>query len=139
MISARYMNTVVMRLDIGDEICSCIKKACEKHDVKLASVTGIGVTKSAVIGLYDLEKQEFISNEFNGIMEIASLTGNVTTMDGEIYIHLHALVCDNQGKSFGGHLKEGIIGATGEIFINVADGSVGRVKQKETGLNILDI
>lgn len=139
MKSERLNNVVVLRLDIGDEICNSVKKCCEEYGIKLASVSGIGVTKSAVIGLYDLEKQEFIANEMNTLMEIATLTGNVTTMNAETYIHLHAVLCDEEGKAFGGHLKEGVIGATCEIFINAVEGEIGRVYQKETGLNILEI
>ncbi len=139
MKSRRFDNTVVLRLDIGDEICECVRACCEENGVKLASVSGIGVTKSAVIGLYDLAKQEFIANEINSLMEIASLTGNVTTMNGEAYVHLHAVLCDKEGNAFGGHLKKGVIGATCEIFVSVVDGEVSRVNEKETGLNILDI
>ena len=139
MKTTKLNNTVVLRLDIGDEICQCVKDCCEEYNVKLASVSGIGVTQSAVIGLYDLKKQEFIANEINSLMEFASLTGNVTTMNGETYVHLHTVLCDEKGKAFGGHLKQGVIGATCEIFINTVDGEVGRVYQKETGLNILDL
>mgnify|MGYP003305570877 CR=1 FL=1 len=80
-----------------------------------------------------------IANEINSLMEIASLTGNVTTMNGEAYVHLHAVLCDKEGNAFGGHLKKGVIGATCEIFVSVVDGEVSRVNEKETGLNILDI
>lgn len=139
MKAKRIDNTLVIRLDIGDEICESVRVCCEENGVKLASVSGIGVTGSAVVGLYDLEKQEFIANEINSFMEIASLTGNITTMNGEVYVHLHAVLCDKNGKAFGGHLKKGVIGATGEIFINIVDGEISRVNDKATGLNILDI
>ena len=135
----KFDNSLVVRLDIGDEICECIRVCCEEYGVKLASVSGIGVTESAVVGLYDLEKREFIANEINTFMEIASLTGNVTTMNGEIYVHLHAVLCDKNSIAFGGHLKKGVIGATGEIFINIVNGETGRYNDKKTGLNILDI
>lgn len=139
MKAEKFDNTLVVRLDIGDEITDSVKKCCEKYGVRLASVSGIGVTRSAVIGLYDLERQEFIANVINSFMEIASLTGNVTTMNGEVYIHLHTVLCDEKGSAYGGHLKEGIIGATCEIFINIIDGELNRVHSPETGLNILDM
>lgn len=59
-------------------------------------------------------------------------------MDGEIYQHLHITVADSDGRAYGGHLKETVIGGTAEIIIDIIDGEVGREKDKitSTGLNL---
>ena len=46
---------------------------------------------------------------------------------------------DAKGNVYGGHLSHGIIGATCEMVITVIDGVVDRVKDEETGLNVLTL
>lgn len=138
MVSTKIDNTVIVRLDIGDELCESIKAVAEKYNINAGIVSGIGVTKEAIIGLYDLENQQFMPTEFNSYMEISNLTGNISNLDGEKYVHLHITLCDDKAQAFGGHLKKAVIGATGEVFITVIDAEINRKFQEETGLNIFD-
>ena len=69
-------------------------------------------------------------------MEITSLLGNITTMNGETYLHLHINLCDENMNIKGGHLNECRISATGEIIVTKINGNVDRIKDNETGLNI---
>ena len=131
--------TVVLRLEIGEDIVSCVKNVCTRRRIKAAHISGIGALKKAVLGVYNTETQVYKSNEYNGFMELTNLCGNASVMNGESYIHLHATLADEEGRAFGGHLNEGIIGATAEIFITVLDGAIDRVHCDETGLNIFDI
>lgn len=131
--------TVVLRLEIGEDIVSSVKDVCTRRSIKAAHISGIGALKRAVLGVYNTETQAYKSNEYNEFMELTNLCGNVSMMNGESYVHLHATLADEEGRAFGGHLNEGIIGATAEIFITVLDGAIERVHCDETGLNIFDI
>lgn len=131
-------NELVLRLDIGDEICSCIQKVCAENSIKTADVTGIGTTDNAQIGIYNLAKKEFFANEVHRFCEIASLCGNVCLMDGEQYVHLHAVLCSEDGTVFAGHLKSAVVAATAEIVIRKIDLNVGRRYDRLTGLNIFE-
>ena len=78
-----------------------------------------------------------MGNDFDGMFEIVSLTGTINTMDGgEYYCHLHTAAGDKNGNVYGGHLSAGTVGATLEMVITVIDGTVDRVKDPDTGLNI---
>lgn len=72
-----------------------------------------------------------------GNFEIAPLYGNITTMQGEAYLHLHANLGDESQHSFSGHLTKAIVSATFEGVIEVIEGEVDREKDPETGLNLL--
>ena len=52
-------------------------------------------------------------------MEITSLVGNVSQMDGEVYLHIHVNIADENNNVFGGHLTSAVISATGEIIIDI--------------------
>ena len=92
------------------------------------------------MGLYDVEAQKFTETVLDQPLEITSIIGSVTEMDGKPYLHVHITVADVDGHAFGGHLKSVRIGGTAEIFLTVIDGQVGRKKDEitGTGLNLFD-
>ncbi|MGN1418136.1 MAG: PPC domain-containing DNA-binding protein [Acutalibacteraceae bacterium] len=136
MKTKKLDNTIAVRLDIGDEICSCVEKICREYNIKAGTVQGIGTTDNAEIGVYNLQKRRFIGNEIHEFMEITNLCGNVSQMDGQTYIHLHATLGDKDGKAYGGHLKSAVVAATAELFITDLGGQIERRYDETTGLNI---
>ena len=62
--------------------------------------------------------------------------GNVSTMDGETYLHLHINLSDDEYKTYGGHLDSARISATGEIIIGTVEGEVNREFDEEIGINL---
>ncbi len=132
-------NTIALRLSVGEEIIASLRELCEKENIKFAQVNGIGATKKVTVGTFNVDTKQYHANSFEKIMEIVSLLGNLSTKDGEPYIHLHASLADENGNIFGGHLNEAIIGVTSEIFVNIIDGEMDRIYQEETGINIWKI
>ena len=139
MIYKVFDNTIVVRIDRGEEILSSVNSICKKENVKLASITALGAVDHVVVGLYKVDEKRYFPNTFDGEMEMTSLTGNVTTKDGEVYLHMHADFADADGHVFGGHLNEAVISGTCEMFISTLNGTVGRKTDDATGLNIVDI
>ncbi len=128
----------VLRLDPGDEVVSVVRDFCETQGIALAKITGIGATNRAEIGLYDTEEQQYVSKEFTGDHEIASLIGNVTLMDGKPYLHMHAVLGDKMHKAIAGHLTSAVVSATCEIIIEQIEGEAHRKHDDNTGLNIME-
>ena len=134
----RFGNTVVLRLNKGDEITESIMKTAKEENIRLASVSGIGGTDNFTVGVFDTEKQAYDRFHCTGTHEITSLAGNITTMNGEIYTHLHMNCAGNDGKIVGGHLLECIISLTAEIFIQIADGAADRKRDDSLGINLIN-
>ena len=131
--------TYAVRLEIGEEILESLTELCKKENIRYAEITGIGALKSATVGLYNVKEQKYYSKTFEQPMEMLSLSGSVTNKDGEVYLHLHACLSDEDCRALGGHLNSAVIGVTGEIFVRIIDGSLGRRVHPETGLNIFDL
>lgn len=129
-------NTWTVRLDLGEEIIAQLKKLCEDEGIRLGRVEAIGATDRTVIGVYDLEKKEYYPEEINEFMEITSLNGNITTMEGKPYIHLHATLADQHHAVHGGHVLEMYVGATCELFITVPEGEITRTRDETLGINL---
>lgn len=134
----KFNNTYVIRMDRGEEILATLKEICLKENIKLASIQAIGAVDEFSVGLYDVNEKKYNSNTFKGAYEITSLLGNITTMNGEYYAHLHMSCADKDGCVFGGHLTYAHISATVEMVLNLIDGEVDRKKDEITGLNLFE-
>lgn len=132
----QFGNTYMVRIDLDEDIIESLKKLCEDAQIRLGCVEAIGAANHAVLGVYDLQKKEYYPEEINGFMEITSLNGNITAMEGKPYIHLHATLADQQHVIHGGHVLKMRVGATCEMFVTVLDGEVTRQKNEALGINL---
>ena len=138
MRSKVFEGAVAVRLDIGDEIVECLKYVCEKHGIKSGAIMGIGATDNANLGVYDIERKSYEGKTVDEFCEIANLSGNVSSMNGEVYLHLHVTLGGKSGRIYAGHLQSAVISATAEIFILPFDEAIDRKRDEEHGLNIFD-
>ena len=132
----RFGDTLVIRMDRGEEIIQSLRLAAEKEGVRLASVEALGAVDDFTIGVFDTVEKQYHANHFTGAFEIVSLTGTVTTQDGKFYAHLHMSAGDREGKVFGGHLNSATVSATCEMVVRVLDGRVERQFDEGVGLNL---
>lgn len=132
----RFGDTIVARFDRGEEILEQLRAVCLREQVKLAEVSALGAVNDFTVGVFNTETKQYKANRFEGAFEIVSLTGTVSTMDGEYYAHLHMSAGDAEGKVFGGHLNRAVISATCELILRVIDGRVDRAADPEVGLNL---
>jgi predicted DNA-binding protein with PD1-like motif len=133
----KFGNTYVVRLDIGDEIMASLKTFCSEQKITLGSVTGIGTTNHAQIGLLDANSKIYHPRTYQGDMEITALVGTVSQMDGQTYLHLHITLAQPNLEAIGGHLDFAHISAVAEIFIHALAGVVNRKFNERAGVNLL--
>ncbi len=131
-------DTVAVRLYPGEELTAALKEVCEQERIVFGTVSGIGACDRAVTSIYNVEDKRYEDLCVEKRLEMVGLTGNISTKEGKVYLHLHASFSDTEGTLFGGHLKEARISATGEIFLRRLPGAAERVLDETTGLNVLD-
>lgn len=107
------MMATALRLVPGDDVMVMLESFVKKHHIKAACmITCCGSLQQATIRYADQKDAEVLKGKF----EIVSLTGTLS----ETGSHLHISVSDGQGKTTGGHLKEGsIVYTTVEIVIGI--------------------
>ena len=132
----RMKDTYAVRLDVGEEVMESLKKLAEAEQIRTAEVSAIGAADRAVIGVFDREAGAYRQEELNRFMEITSLMGNITEMEGKPYIHLHAMLADQDHGIHGGHVIEMRIGLTCEMFVRVMEEAIGREHSDELGINL---
>lgn len=132
----KFNNTIVARIDKGEEILEKIKEIATKENIKLANINALGATNDFTVGVFKTAEKKYYSNNFTGDFEIVSLTGTINTMNGEFYSHIHMSAGNDKGEVFGGHLNKAIVSATCEMIINIIDGTVDREFSDDIGLNL---
>ncbi len=132
----KFNNTIVARIDKGEEILDKIKEIANKENIKLANINALGATNDFTVGVFKTDEKKYYSNNFTGDFEIVSLTGTINTMNGEFYSHIHMSAGNDKGEVFGGHLNRAIVSATCEMVINIIDGTVDREFNENIGLNL---
>lgn len=132
----RFKDTIVARIDKGEEITEQVRVIAEREDIKLATVEALGALNDFTVGVFNTVEKQYYANRFQGPYEIVSLTGTISTKDGAFYQHLHLSAGDEKGVVYGGHLNQAMVSATCEMVIRVIDGQVDREMSEEIGLNL---
>lgn len=128
-----------LRLERGEELVESLAVFLDEQDIRFGCLRGIGAVDRAELGLYSLKEGKYHRRLFEGEYELAGLQGNVSTVDGLPFPHLHALISDSDYHVRGGHLFAGRVSATCEIDLVVYEGEVPRLEDAETGLKLMDL
>ncbi len=137
MLFNQYGDQFWVRIDKGEEILETIKKFCSSHKITLGSIFGIGAVNRANIGLFEAQTKQYHKKELTGDHEITSLTGNISTMNHEVYLHIHVNLSNSNFSTFGGHLISAMVSGTCEVMIKAIAGKCEREFDEEVGLNLM--
>ena len=86
----RFGEDIVARLEVGEEVIASLSDIAEREGVTFAEVSGIGAADEFDVSVYDVKAKVYFDNTFREPLELTSLSGTVTEMNGEPYIHIHA-------------------------------------------------
>ncbi len=135
----KFNGYYIVRLAKGEEIITSLREAFRLMKLKGAFFFGLGVGEDLVLGYFDAHKKSYIKKAFGGEYEFTSLSGNISKFKNEIIVHCHVTVTNNYFNAFGGHLFQGIVPATCELILLPFTKILERKKDKDTGLNLIDV
>ena len=70
----KFGNTLIVRLDRGEEVVDRLLELARREHITLASVNGLGAADDVTVGVYFPATQEYKSNQFQGEYEISLST-----------------------------------------------------------------
>ena len=105
------MKTHVFRLHPGQNFKEEIDKYVQEKNIRAGIIlTCVGNLTKAVVRMANAK----VIKTWEGSFEIISLVGTVEAGNS----HIHICISDEEGKTFGGHLKDGsVVGVTAEVAI----------------------
>ncbi|MBR2723273.1 MAG: DNA-binding protein [Lentisphaeria bacterium] len=127
-----------LSIDSGAEITESFTNFIKARKIKHGTIRGIGAVESATLRFFDPVSKTYQDHVFNEQMEIAHLEGNISTLDGKVYLHIHAVLGKSDCTAVAGHLLNAKIKGAGEFFIQRYCTEVKRKFSEEIGLNIYD-
>ena len=92
----------------------------------------------ATLRFYNPATKRYVDRRFEEQMEIASLAGNVSQMDGKCYLHLHVTLGRADYTALAGHLLSARIHGAGEFIVEDLQDRLERSYSDEVGLNLYD-
>ncbi len=116
-----------------------LAELASSEGIEGAELSGIGAFERAVVGFYDLEQQEYERIPVDEETEVLALLGNLSMTEEGPRVHLHATMSRRDGSALGGHLFEGRVGATLEIFVRETPEPLRRVPDPQAGIPLLDL
>jgi predicted DNA-binding protein with PD1-like motif len=139
MVYTKVDDGFLVRLEKGELIVSTLTQFCIDKNIKSGVVSGVGGATWAELAFYDLEQRAYEYEKHDELLEITSISGNVSVVADKSFVHLHATMADSNYHSYGGHLKEAEVAATCEVYIRQFSKPINRIHNEEVGLKILDI
>ena len=134
----KYGRDCVVRIEKGEEILTSIQAVCEQEHILLGTISGIGAVGNVTLGVFNSEAFAYETTDYKGDFEISSCSGNISTMGGKTYLHIHAVIGNpTKGICVGGHLSRAVVSLTGEFMLHQIDGEIDRAYSPEVGLNLI--
>lgn len=128
----------ILVFETGEEIVSTLKEFADGQKLAGASFQAIGGFSKVTLAFFDPAAKEYRPIPVGEQVEVASLAGNLARVGDQLKVHAHAVVGRADGNALAGHLLEGHVRPTLELFLSET-GELRREKDDETGLPLLDV
>ncbi len=127
----------VLRLDRGEEIVETLTAFAAREGIGAAGVNALGAVGEAELGFFHPDTLSYDHRTFTGDHELGALVGNVSTMEGRPFLHLHAVIAGADFVAHTGHLFRGVVSVTCEVQLVTDPGVLVREVRPDLGFNPL--
>ncbi|OVE83455.1 PPC domain-containing DNA-binding protein [Natronolimnobius baerhuensis] len=125
----------VARLETGADWRSEIESLADAVEADAAWFSALGAVQDAELWFYDQTDCEYYPIAFDEPLEVAACVGNVSLLKGERFAHTHAVLSDDEGTTYAGHLNEATVWA-GEVHMRVFEDPLEREYDETTELDL---
>lgn len=130
--------TFAVVLETGEEAMACLRAFAREQRIMAAQITAIGAFSSLVLKYFDWEKKDYLDNQVNEQVEVASLIGDVALApSGEPSIHAHLVVGRRDGTALAGHLGSGQVRPTLEVIVTESPAHLHKRHDPQSGLALI--
>jgi uncharacterized protein len=123
--------------DAGDEVLTLLKDHARRTGIRAAHFTAIGAFQRAVLAYFDVEEKDYLEIPVDEQVEVTSLVGDIGTHQGDVVVHAHCVLGRRNGSAVTGHLLEGEVRPTLELFLTAFDTDLERAVDEATGLPLI--
>jgi len=109
----RYLLIIDKNEKLVESILNCVSECKLKGGI----ISGLGAVSEAELGYFQTGPRDYLRKIFSDEHELVSLVGNISILDGQPFVHVHACLGDSSFQVKGGHLFEAKVSVSVEISI----------------------
>ena len=130
-------HTSSLIFDTDDEVISTLESHAKRTGIKAAHFIALGAFRSATLAYFDWKTKEYVQIPVDEQVEVTSLVGNIGVHDGDPAVHVHCVLGRRDGSTITGHLLEGHVRPTLELFLTAYDDQLVRRVDDLSGLPLI--
>lgn len=127
-----------LSIDNHQEIASALTEFCKAEAITAGEIYGLGAVNDVVLRFFSPVTKKYVDMAFKEQMEMTNLTGNISEMNGNAYLHLHATFGKSDCSAIGGHLLTAVVSGACELVVIPSEAHLERKFSAETGLNMYE-
>ena len=140
MIGTSEHRMWVLVFEAGDHVIEEIQSFATATDIHTCHVSGIGAFSGTRIAFFDRDSRRYEEIPVDEQVEVLALVGNITGgPETERRVHLHVTLGRRDGSTLGGHLLDGTVWPTLELFVIETTANLRRQIDPESGLPLIDL
>lgn len=124
-------------LNIGENLFESLVKCASLMKLKSAAISGLGTLTQVTVAYYHLHKKEYQTKLFSEAYEVVSLQGNISSLEGKPFVHIHAALGQEDYSIIGGHIMDAVVDACMEMTVIPLAAPINRAYDDETGLKLM--
>ncbi len=133
----RFGHQYVLRLDPGEDVRATLLDFIRREDIRGGYFIAFGAFSRLKLQYFKTSLKRYEDHEINQQVEVVSLLGNIARENGQPVIHMHAAVADEQLRTYSGHVSDGTVRPTLEVFLTSFEGEIRRERDAATGLELI--
>jgi len=129
----------VIRFEDGELFPGRFLEFLATRSIFSGDFSGIGAMSSVRLAYFDTEIRAYADLDIDEQMEVLALVGNVARHAEQPLVHAHITLGRRDYTTLGGHLREGIVCPTLEIYLRSGTEALERTIDQRYGLPTLEL
>lgn len=125
---------LVVSITLGEEIRANVQALAASEKIVAAQVSAVGAVKDPELGFYNLSERQYQRRVFPGTWELITLQGNIALLDGQPFLHAHAVISEENFQALAGHFFDARVGVVLEMFIISLPTPLRRIYREDIGV-----
>jgi uncharacterized protein len=122
-----------------DEVISSLVAFAKRERLSASHFTAIGAFRHVVVAYFDWTTKDYRHIPLAEQVEVLSLSGDITSRDGEPTVHAHVVVAKQDASAHGGHLIEARVRPTLEVVLIEEPAYLRRQFDDQSGLALIQL
>ena len=139
LLNADKQRTFAIILDSGDEVMDSIRTFAKEENLKASQFSAIGAFSELTVGFFDFDIKDYKKIEISEQVEVLNIVGDISSYNGKIQIHAHAVVGKSDGTAHGGHLLKAFVHPTLEIILTESPAYLERKMDNDAHIPLIKI